>query len=221
MNLIPNWRPITKRTLDLFGRWGDPRTNLGSMLSGIIPVAVVDDFRDDDRGTIFGINAFSTGTPNEFPAVSFGSNANDWELLAITALWVDFFSPVSTLRFVEFHIFTPIDPYNPVATPAPAAFFQTGLITNRAFTFGTVFGLGGSNVDVPGLIGPTINWRQRVTSGLITNVLKEQSWPVFDPPIRIYKDVTLSIQFIGTIGVTIGTRMVASILYRERPKVSE
>jgi len=219
VSLTPTWRPITKRTLDLFGRWGDPRTNLRSMLSGIIPVAVVDDFADDDRGSIFGINAFSAGTANEFPAVSFGSTVNDWELLAITAGWVNFNGLVGNKTF-EFHIFTPINPYNPTSTLNPAGFFPTGLLTNRAFTFGTVVALGGSNPAVPTLLGPTLQWVDRVTDANRVSLYFRGGLQRFDPPIRIYKNVTLSIQFIGTIGVVIATSMVVSILYRERPKVS-
>lgn len=220
MSLIPGWRPITKRTLDLFGRWGDPRTNLRSMLSGIIPVAVVDDFLDDDRGSIFGINAFSAGTANEFPAVSFGSGTNDWELLAITALWVNWNGLVQAGKQFEFHLFTPINPYNPVATPSPVGFFPTGILSNRAFTFGTVVGLGGSNPAIPLLLGPTIHHFEITGNSLDVQVFERAGTPRFDPPIRIYKDVTLTIQFIGTIGVVIPTSMVCSILYRERPKVS-
>lgn len=220
MSLIPSWRPITKRTLDLFGRWGDPRTNLRSMLSGIIPVAVVDDFLDDDRGSIFGINAFSAGTANEFPAVSFGSTRNDWEVLAITSLLVDFRFLFEADLVNEFHMFTPIAPYNPTSTLNPVGFFPTGLITNRAFTFGTVSAVGGSNPNPPVLLGPTIQSITVSDTSRRDNKFDRAGWPTFDPPIRIYKNVTLSIQFIGKIGVIIPTHMVVSILYRERPKVS-
>ncbi len=221
MSLTPSWRPITKRTLDFFGRWGDPRTNLRSMLSGVMPVAVVDRFRDDDEGSIYGINAFSGGTANEFPAVAFGSGTNDWELLAITALWVDWNLAQFSKDF-EFHMFTPINPYNPVLTPSPVGFFNNGLLTNRAFTFGTVIALGGTNPNVPVILGPTLNQRQAgVGSTGEFQCFRSASAPVFDPPIRIYRDTTLAIQFIGGIGITVPTAMVCSILYRERPKVSQ
>lgn len=190
------------------------------MLSGIIPVAVVDDFRDDDRGSIFGINAFTNGTANEFPAVSFGSTVNDWELLAITALWVDWQGLIQAGKLFEFHLFTPINPYNPVATLNPAGFFPTGLLTNRAFTFGTVVGLGGTNAAVPTLLGPTIHHFELTGNSRDVQMFERAAYPTYDPPIRIYQNVTLTVQFIGTIGVLIPTSMVVSILYRERPKVS-
>ncbi len=221
MSLIPNWRPITRRTLDLFGRWGDPRTNLRSMLSGIIPVAVVDDFRDDDRGSIFGISAFSLGTANEFPACSFGSSINDWELLGIPDITLNYDGLFAAPTVLEFHMFTPINPYNPVATLNPVGFFPNGLLTNRAFTFGTVNGFGGSNPAVPALLGPTIQRHSNVTNSAFTSIFERAGMPLFDPPIRIYAGVTLSIQFIGTIGIIIPTQMLCSILYRERPKVSQ
>jgi len=191
------------------------------MMDSVLPVVVVDRFRDDDEGSIFGINAFCSGTANEFPSCSFGSGENDWELLAITALWVDWNLLISSSKTLEFHLFTPINPYNPVQTPAPAGFFQTGLLTNRAFTFGTVIGLGGTNPAPPTIPGPTLNeFIFPASQGTIRNCFEAQPGPVYDPPIRIYRNVTLTIQFIGTIGVVIPTRMVCSILYRERPKVS-
>lgn len=191
------------------------------MLSGIIPVAIVDDFKDDDRGSIFGINAFTGGTANQFPAVSWGSSQNDWEVLAVTSLLVNYNFLVMGNLLNEFHMFTPIAPYNPVQTLNPAGFFPTGLITNRAFTFGTVVALGGSNPAVPLLIGPTLGSHTVSTTSARDNKWHRVPWQRFDPPIRIYKDVTFTIQYIGTIGVAIPTAMEVSILYRERPKVSQ
>lgn len=224
MSLTPAWRPITKRTLDFFGRWGDPRTNLRSMLSGIMPVAVVDRFRDDDEGSIYGINCFARAQPAEFPAVCFGSTENDWELLSVTALWVDWNLQNFGVHGCEFHFFTPINPYNPCVNIDPPGFFLNGLLTNRAFTFGTVTAIGGSNPAIPSILGPTLNQMDRGvgTIGEFQS-FRSQTAPVFDPPIRIYRNVTFSIQFIGTpapLGF-VGTDMIASILYRERPKVSQ
>jgi len=219
----PAWRTITKRTLDLFGRWGDSRTMLRSMLDSVIPVAIVDRFRDDDEGSIFGIRAFTVGGPaNQFPSVSFGSAVNDWELLGITSFGT-FRNGRMGSGLYDAHIFTPIDPYNPAATPAPAAVFPSGLLTNRSFTFGTVRGLAGYNAALPPIFGPSIagpffsdSPNQWVS--FLETMGKFQTIPV---PLRIYRDVTLTIQYHGFLGVGANPMEIdTSIIYRERPKVS-
>lgn len=217
--LTPRWRPITKRALDLFGRWGDPRTNLRSMLDSVIPVAVVDRFRDDDEGSIFGIQAFASGVVGQFPSVSFGSSTNDWELVQIFNYATEYTVAVNP-RLTAQHMFTPIAPYNPALTPSPAGFFRTGLLTNRAFTFGTVTAIGGYNPVLPPIFGP--EW----AGPFVTNSSAGFRNFIFDPaegmlatPIRIYRDTTFTIQWTGSI--VGGVNMFVSIIYRERPKVSQ
>lgn len=222
--LFPRWRPITKRVLDLFGRWGDPRTNLKSMMDSIIPVVVVDRFRDDDEGSIFGISAFTQtggGFAGEFPSISFGSGVNDWELLGVTAFFVNY-NGNTGVKFFNIHMFTPIEPYNPALSPSPVGVFPSGMLTNRAFTFGTVSAIGGYNPAPPAILGPTI-------AGPFLTGVGTQSVGVIDNfgnmmqpvPIRIYRDTTLTMQYVGTLGVGVNTvELDISILYRERPKVS-
>ena len=219
MNLLPNWRPITRRTLDLFGRWGDPRSQLKSMLDGVLPVAVVDRFRGDDEGSIFGIDAFCTGNNNQFPSISFGSSVNDWELLAINQYAIDW-AGLGGSKIFQAHLFTPIFPYNPALTLAPVGFFSPGLLLNRAFTFGTVSGLGGTNPALPALFGPSMLGPGSTGNVGLIRWFTNGSRYVFDPPIRVYKDITLTLQWTGTIGNT-PLSMFMSILYRERPKVSQ
>lgn len=216
--LFPQWRPITKRVLDLFGRWGDSRTNLRSMMDGIIPVVVVDRFRDDDEGSVFGLSAFaSAGPAGELPSVSFGSAVNDWELIQIVTTQIRF--STNTARLIQTHLFTPVAPYNPALTPSPVGFFGPGLIPNRNFTFGTVVAIGGYNPVPPtftglNLIAPRASGAFTRTSPIVD--LRYQ----FSTPIRIYRDVTLTIQWIGTVAGGEFADMDVSILYRERPKVS-
>lgn len=217
--IFPTWRSVTKNTLDFFGRWGDSRTNLRGMMDTVIPVAVVDNFRDDDRGSVFGTSAFATAGPaNELPSVSFGSDVNDWELLQITSWEVRFSTRIN--RIVQDHMFTPFN-YNPAATVSPVGTFAPGLINNRDFTFGSVRGVGGYNPVVPPLIGAT--WLGPF--GSLTD--RSSVVPFAHPglqmalPIRVYKDVTLTFQYVGTLGVGELVDLDVSILYRERPKVSQ
>jgi len=218
VSLIPRWRSVTKRTLDLFGRWGDPRTQLKSMWDGVIPVVVVDRFRDDDEGSVFGINAFCSGNPNEFPSVSFGSAVNDWEILQIPQVSIDY-AGLGGSKVFGMHMFTPIDPYNPALNIAPAGFFRSGMINNRAFTFGTVSALGGTNPVLPAVFGPDLVSPGVTSFSSFSRFLGQGGQQLYLPPIRIYRDTTFTIQWNGTIGGTF-MQLFVSMLYRERPKVS-
>lgn len=211
MSFIPRWRPVTKRTLDLFGRWGDSRSQLKSMLDVAVPVVVVDRFRDDDEGSVYGIRASGGSSNFDVPSVSFGSGVNDWELLAVTQLG---YSSATLPVTVGVHMFTPIFPYNPALVVDPVGFFLPGLITNRAFTFGTVSALGGNNPARPFVTGPQL-------MPFVFGSTNLDSFPAFsfDPPIRVYRDTTLTFQWTGAPQPT-GLAVLVSILYRERPKVS-
>lgn len=188
------------------------------MMDGVIPVVVVDRFRDDDEGSVFGMSAFATGGPaGELPSVSFGSAVNDWELIQVVCSQVRFSTAVP--RLIQMHLFTPIAPYNPAATPAPVGFFGPGLLPNRNFTFGTLQAIGGYNAVAPGLVGMNFicPFVIGATSRSAGNVDLRYS---FSTPIRIYRDVTLTIQWIGTVAPGELADLDVSILYRERPKVT-
>lgn len=207
----PTWRGVTKRTLDLFGRWGDSRTQIRGMLDHSVPVVVVDRFRDDEEGSVFGLHGQGNGAVNSFSSVSFGSVVNDWELHQVTSLSYSASAvPFTTL----IHMFTPIFPYNPALIQTPVGFFRPGLINNRAFTFGTVTAIGGNNPAFPTVVGPTLMPFAFGSSTL------DFSFPVvFDPPIRVYRDTTLTFQWLGDVfGVSV--TIFVDILYTERPKVS-
>lgn len=218
--MFPSWRPIQKRTLDLFGRWGDSRTQLRSMMDGILPVAVVDRFRNDDEGSVYGINAFAFSVANEFPSVSFGSAVNDWELLQVNGLAPNY-NGAGGARVKTFHIFTPVDPYNPATTINPVGFFVPGLITNQAFTLGTVRGIGGSNPALPTVLGPGFGGPLNVITAITWSVqVADWGEGMLRYPIRVYRDTTLTIQYSGTLPAGIPVDMALSIMYRERPKVN-
>ncbi len=190
------------------------------MLDGVLPVAVVDDFRDDDRGSIFGINAFTLGTAGEFPSVSFGSSQNDWELVDIVGISANTnFAPVP--RVASVHLFTPIAPYNPATTITPLGFFTPGILPNRSFTFGSVQGIAGTNPLLPGVFGPDIvSPATQIVSS--SNTFRMVLHPHgFRVPMRIYRDVTLTVQWNGQVIGGFATALFVSLLYRERPKVSQ
>lgn len=181
------------------------------MLDHAIPVVVVDRFRDDEEGSVFGLHARGGSVGLEFPSVSFGSGVNDWELLAVTSLS---YSSTSVPSTVGIHLFTPIFPYNPALNPSPVGFFRPALINNRAFTFGTVTAVGGSNPAFPPIAGPSV---MPFVAGSFT---LDFAQPIeFDPPIRVYRDTTLTFQWFGST-LPVGLSIFVDILYVERPKVS-
>jgi hypothetical protein len=189
------------------------------MLDAALPVVVVDRFRDDDEGSIFGIDAFCTGNNNQFPSISFGSPINDWEMVAVQQISIDW-AGLGGTKLMGMHMFTPIAPYNPALNLAPAGFFQPGLLLNRAFTFGSVNAVGGTNPNLPALFGPAVFGPTTSSFTGLSRLFTSGIRHVYDPPIRVYKDITLSFQWTGDIGAT-PLAMFMSILYRERPKVSQ
>jgi len=204
----------TRNFLDLFGRFGDPRRNLRGVADWAQPVVVADRFRDDDEGSVYGIQAFTPGAANEFSSVAFGSAVNDWDCLAFAIEQVG-----GGVHQFDVHLFTPIAPYNPVVNLNPVGLFQPGLITDRAFTFRSVQGVGGTAPTLPAIFGPLTEFFTTNSTGRSSvNMWREGGF--FNPPIRIYKDVTLCLQqkALGAGGARID--MTCSILYVERPKAS-
>ncbi len=211
---------VGKRTADLFRRWRSSELGLRAMWNAILPVVVVDRYRDDDEGSIYGLTVFTGGNPTEFPSAAFGSGVNDWELLGIHA---GIFFPVGASGFANLraHLFTPILPYNPVVNLNPVGFFSNQLLTNRDFTFGTVQGVGGTNPVLPFQTGFQPGGHHIVSSigGFFTPIWGFRSnYARFDPPIRIFADVTLAAQLISPVFGGLSTGWEVSILYRERPK---
>lgn len=198
---------------DLFRQWGSLPDNLRAMLNLAIPVVQVSTFRDDHEGSLWAIttgNAVSA--VNEFPAAAFGTSENDWQVHQVVMRHTGF--NFGSLAIAAAHIFTPDASYNPVATLNPVGFFAPGLITNFAFTFGTVRGVSGSNPVFAPIRGfeTTSGW-QTVVFGLDTVTAIDR---VFDPPLRIQRDQTLAVQ--GTTRAATGMFWSVAILYNELPR---
>ena len=209
------WAQNVRNFTDLFLRWGGAGDNIRGLLNLAIPTVVIDRFRDDDEGSIFGLQAVTNGVNNQFSAVAFGSAVNDWELHEITVSQTIIPTPGSILD-KGWHMFTPIDPYNPVVNLTPAGIFLPGLLLNRAFTFGTVQGLGGANPVAATPQGP-LGFLQGVTSFSTHNMLPLDDHYTFDPPLRILRDGTFAVQSpVAYSGARQELRV--SIWYNERPK---
>jgi len=207
-------RGVTKRTLDLFGRWGDPRSMIRGLHDEAVPVVIADRFRDDDEGSLFGISAFTNGLTNQFSAVAFGSAVNDWELRGIGWNWFAF----NVAALYSFHVFNPIDPYNPVPN-ATLGIFVPALITNRAFTFGTVGGISGTNTVLSSQVGPHMFQQNFVATNQFVSQPNQGGFLKIDPPWRFYRDQTFVFQSLIRRGSQ-ALPMTVDIIYNERPKAS-
>lgn len=218
----PGWKDHARNLQDWFGTWASTTRNIRAVWDGLIPVAVIDRFRDDSEGSVFGISAFTTGLAGEQSAVAMGSSINDVELLSIACRSI-FFPSGAVLANDTFHLFTPINPYNPVATPNPVGFFSPGLITNKSFTFGTVTAVAGTNPVLPAIIG--FEWHNpwnvntAAFGALAFGFANGLNVVDFDPPIRVYRDTTLAVQQTFPPGGG-SFSMLASFLYRERPRTT-
>lgn len=209
------WAQNVRNFQDLFTRWGGAGDNIRGLLNLAIPTVVVDRFRDDSEGSIYGITAFTNGANSEFSSVAFGSAENDWEIHAVTCV-IRLVPAPPNFRDYGWHMFTPIAPYNPVLNLNPVGFFQPGLINNRAFTFGTVNAIGGTNPAFPGISGP-IGWLQGLTGSPNFRMMPLDVAYRFDPPLRIPRDVTFTVQNLTTF-VDIRQEIHVSLLYNERPR---
>lgn len=210
------WDQNVSDFTDLFLRWGGIGDNIRAIFNLAMPVVLVDRFRGEDEGSLFGIQGFANGANNEFSAVAFGSGVNDWEIHRISVTTQTIPAPMG-ITDKGWHMFTPIDPYNPVVNLSPVGFFTPGLITNAGFTFGSVQGVGGSNAAFPAVPGP-IGYLQGLTSfANFTMLPTDVSFGGFDPPIRIPADTTFTIQTLTAFAAARQDLRV-SLIYNERPK---
>lgn len=209
----PDFTPTNKNLSGLLGRWGALSRNFASLFRGVLPVVVVDRFRDDDEGSVWSMEVLGpAAVGGELPACML-ANLGDSVELELLALSVRVPGLFNLAGLVVCDLFTPIDPYNPVVNNA-AGLFIPGLITNAPFTFGVARGLSGSN--------PVVNSPGGFTFDLPIQLTETGSTPdrnivlgrvlSFDPPIRVYRDGQLAVQLRAAF-----PNFACSFLYRERP----
>ena len=147
--------------LGLANKWGTTGGNpLRGLFSAVIPVTVVERFRDTDEGGPFGLTGFTAGFGTslfpvrdaEFPAVCFTSPTTDWELHRVNISF-DRAAPSIPgglqLNYQEFvEMYTPFAPYNPCQNNT-TGLFRPGLIGRVPFVFGGVFATAGTNLFLP------------------------------------------------------------------------
>lgn len=210
----PTWRDHARNFSDWFSTWASTTRNVRAIYDGVIPVALIDRFRDDNEGSLFAVQAATAGLAGSRSSVVIGSAENDFQLHALTFRLTPGIAVVSIP--LELHLFTPIDPYNPVAVPSPVGFFQPGLITNKAFTFGSVLAVAGTNPLLPPVFGMLFVQQFNINpAGSASD--NDGRVVYFDPPVRVYRDGTLALQGLTPVSATAWT-LEASFLYSERPR---
>jgi hypothetical protein len=133
----------------MFRRWGSHATNIRGVFNGILPVQLVERYRNDEEASVWGLyaeTAANAGLTGYSPAIVLGSldDRVEIEILGWQA-WYQFTAATSPGAFNMFaHLMTPILPYNPVGGGLfPSGAWVPGLITNEAFTRSTAFAITG------------------------------------------------------------------------------
>lgn len=208
---------------NFFGTYGTTGGSIRGLLNAIVPVAIVDRYRDDNEGSIFSLTATCRCAANNHAAFSVGSIPDDWELFGFN--WGMFF-PVqvpnnSVFMGVTWTVYTPDATFNPVPVFSPVGLWYPGLQPDFAFTLGSVTAVSGYNPNLPPRLG-TIPFDTRVFSSGTTpllNVDMNQREVTFDPPIRVYRDVSLGFTVIETFNRDVD--FTISIRYRIRPRTTD
>jgi hypothetical protein len=201
---------------NFFGRYGITGGSIRGLFNAVIPVAVVDRYRDDSEGSLFAMTIGAVTPIGGYAAFAMGSVADDWELLSVN--WANQVTGAPA-RVLNLSVYTPIFPYVPVANPNPAVLVNPGLNYDFATTFGSVTGVGGWNAALPARLG-----FQPFQSDVTTTVAIAGAFHYrhdayrFDPPLRIYRDQSLG--FIVDWALTYASQFELSALYRIRPRTT-
>lgn len=210
------WLSPVRSFRNFFGRYGTVSGSMRGLFNGIVPVAVVDRFRDDTEGSLFGMQMFCNATAARFPAFAMGSPQDDWELLALNT---GILGPVGAGNEApNFMVYTPDATYQPIQALNPLGVFTPGLNLDWSFTLSTVTGVAGSNATLPGRNGffPETGHRLPVAFVGVNHLTGAYT---FDPPLRVYRDVTLGI--LGDLARVGTTTYMASVLWRVLPRTTD
>ena len=226
-----DWKFQVKDFSKLFRRWGGHSGNLRGIFNGILPVQIIDRYRNDEEGSFWGLYA-ETSCPvsrsGYSPAIVFGSLSENVEIEILGwQAWYRFTVNGAPGAFNMFaHLMTPILPYNPIgAGLSPGGVWIPGLVTNDAFTRSTAFALTGyvqifsSNPDNYGYV-----FSNTYKATYITNAwqsLADQAGSFnLERPIRMTPGLSMAWQASNPFDTFSGQQrrmeLAVSILYRER-----
>lgn len=216
-----DWHSPSRTFRNLFGRYGITGGSIRGLYSGLLPVVVADRYRDDTEGSLFGITLYAEVIAGAYAAFALGSADDDWEIHHAnlgTYVWTT--PAVNMVR--NFMVYTPDFTYVPVSIPAPAGLWEPGLNTNFPFTLSSVRGVAGYNAGVPSRFGHfPFRSISQTTSPFFTynSTFFLETQVHFDPPIRVYRDVTLG--FLCVESNPLPFDAMLSLLYTVRPRTTE
>jgi hypothetical protein len=220
-----DWKFQVKDLSRLFRRWGSHSTNIRGVFNGILPVQIVDRWRDDEEGSIYGIYAETEGTVatiGDHPAIVMGSldERVEVELLGFQ-VWYRWISTPPVLLNPIIHLFTPNTAvYNPVEYLSPVGVWKPGLVLNYGFDQPSAFMLTGySNLmpTYPSWAGYMLSRNTRlnqVGSYVYPGADQAGSWDMVRP-IRIPPMGALAWQMENPV-VSDRLELWVSALFRER-----
>jgi len=248
MSFVPGvgFRPFARNMLGWAREWGTLRQeNFRAVFNAVIPVSVVDRFRDNDEGSIYGIQARSLGVTNfagpaEFTAVIFFSADPDVEFHVHSLNWDYQFEatfPSFSQLSMDVMMYTPILPHNPVEI-SPVGLFVPGLLTTENFTFGSIRAITGRSTVRNTLDGFELNRTTELISNNFAKIPRSSAYGVpfgtgnsqmfhadrrsqntrnFDPPLRIRSFEVLAFQMHPSNSASFDKFDLAmSMLYTER-----
>jgi len=236
--------PYSRNMLRWAREWGTLRGgNFQALFNSVIPVSVIDRFRDNDEGSVYGIKVTSNGSAvlGERTAVIFFSVDPDVEFHVHSINW-DYDFNTTNVVFATLSMgvmmYTPILPHNPVEI-APVGLFVPGLITTEQFTFGSIRGIAGRSLVAATLDGFELNrTSELIDESIISQIPRSSAYMApfgtgnsemwgadrrsqntrnFDPPLRIRSFETIAFQM--TIANQAGLNdfdLGVSMLYTER-----
>jgi hypothetical protein len=217
-----DWIPHSRNMLSWARQWGTPfGQNFRSVLNSVIPVSVVDRYRDNEEGSVYGmtVDGPDIGLQARFAACVFSSIDNDVEFHVHSVNWwygIDSDVASAVAQNVGVQMFIPIAPFNPVVTDT-VGLFVPGLITDEQFTFGSVRALAGSSNSRPAIDGFFLDlgtevlsnanpwgtgtgprssgwWAQQPNGEVTGRDRRSQNTRNFDPPIRVRTFESLAFQ---------------------------
>ena len=204
---MPRWVAHAKALIGLRRRWSI-NNSVGEILTGVLPVVQVDKVYPTEDQDIFGMFCQALGDGVNLGAVLLGAQERDVLVHQVEA-WVD----AITTREPTFHMFTPLQTYDPFDAALQNIFFPWFQGAARApandpfgqatGTLGSPIGLGGLGsalmvVIVNGVpitaIGPVTPYEKWTTFVGAGGGTKRILWSFQDPPIRLRPFQRLCVQ---------------------------
>jgi len=235
---VPRWVPTAFSFKGWLRRLGIPNQDIREVLTGMLPVAIVDRHwhqHDLDVFGVFGQAAELTGAgPATFLAVEiFAPLTQDLTLWRIHAAYSHLF-PTGNHRFdaQPIHVFTPFAPYDPTVNNRNAHFPWLQMAVGRP-TLGGAIVLSGDNValqvaTVAGVptdtIGPILRESHNATNA--TGISQAGAFMQLDfgtkpesPPLRLKAGGRLCVQMAAPTLLTAASvqTLDVSFYYSERP----